>query len=107
MPMIHLEYDDTKVSKAEATSLSIAVRDIVSEATGIEDVFVYGNSAQIKIKIAPVEIFVRMSDHKVKDIDELFDVVKGQLSAWKNTTGFAPPISLTIIPMHWKFETNI
>jgi hypothetical protein len=107
MPLIRLEYDDGKVSDADILSLSKAVRDIVSTTTEIADVFVYANSAKIKVQVAPVEIFVEMSDHKIKDEDELVSVIKEQLSLWKKTSGFPAPINLTLIPMRWKVEVGI
>ena len=88
-------------------ALSRAVRDIVSEVTGITDVFVYANSAKIKVQIAPVEIFVEMSNHKITDEDTLMSGIKEKLSAWKKEKNFLTPINLTLIPMHWKVEVDI
>ena len=107
MPLIRLEYDDGKVSDTDVLALSRAVRDIVSEVTGIADVFVYANSAKIKVQIAPVEIFVEMSDHKITDEDALVAAIKDKLSGWKKNQNFPAPINLTLIPMHWKVEVNI
>lgn len=107
MPMIHIEYDNEKVSKEEIIKLSNAIQKIVSEKTNIEDVFVYGNSSELKIKIAPIEIFVRMSEHKVNNLEKLFNEIKSSLSQWKKENSFEKPINLTIIPMKWKFEVNI
>lgn len=107
MPMIHIEYDDAKVEDAEIKSLADAVQKIVSEATRIEDVFVYANSARIKVKIAPIEIFVRMSTNKITDREKLFAEIKRQLIEWKSVLGFPHPLNLTLIPMDWQFETGI
>lgn len=107
MPMINIEYDDSKVSEPEITELSEGIQKIVSEVTGIEDVFVYGNSAKVKLKVAPIEIFISMSDHKVPDLDKLFDEIRRQLENWKKQVNFKQPINLTVIPMHWKFEVGI
>ena len=107
MPLIRVEYDDSKVSKDEATILSEAIQKIVSDVTQIDDVFVYGNSAQIKIKVAPIEIFVEMSDYKIKDLDELTNSIKEALSKWKAENNYLHPINLSLIPMHWKVEVNI
>ena len=68
MPIIKIQFDDSKVKKEEVLDLSNASQKIVSEVTGIEDVFVYGNSSEIKIKIAPIEIFIEMSAIKIKDL---------------------------------------
>jgi hypothetical protein len=70
-------------------------------------VFVYANKAQIKVKIAPIEIFVEMSAHKITDLDELFSEIKSNLSEWKKTNNFSHPINLTLIPMNWKIEIGI
>jgi len=107
MPLIRLEYDDGKVSDADVLALSQAVRDIVSEVTGIPDVFVYANSAKIKVQIAPIEIFVEMSDHKITNEGALMAEIKEKLSAWKKEKNFPAPINLTLIPMHWKVEVDI
>ncbi len=107
MPLINLEYDDSVITEGEAAELSKAVRDIVSDATGIDDVFVYANTAKIKVQIAPVEIFVRMSakinDGKVN----LMEDIKTQLTAWKEESGFSHPINITIIPMNWQIAIGV
>jgi len=107
MPLIRIEYDNDKVNDDEIVALSNVIQLIVSEETGIEDVFVYANSAHIKVNIAPIEVFIQISASKVPNIDELFENIKSRLSAWKIEVDFAHPLNLTIIPMHWKFETNI
>jgi len=107
MPMINIEYDDSKVSDSDIQKLSEEIQRIVSETTGIEDVFVYSNSSHIKIKIAPIEIWVRMTAGKIKDLDELVEQVKGKLSEWKKGSNFPHPMNLTIIPMNWKVEVGI
>jgi hypothetical protein len=107
MPIIRIDFDNKKVSEKEMTALSSAAQEIVSRITGIEDVFVYANSAQIKFKIAPIEIFVEMSAQKIADADKLIADIKTELSKWKKESGFAQPINLTLIPMQWKIETGI
>jgi len=107
MPLINIEFDNSKVSEKEATDVSVAIQKIVSSVTGIEDVFVYANSAQIKIQIAPIEIFVHMSNHKIKDEEKLIADFKKELSAWKKKSKFSHPINLSLIPMHWKIEIGI
>ena len=107
MPLIRLEFDDAKVPDKEVEALSKAVRDIVSETTGIADVFVYANSAKIKVQIAPIEIFVEMSAPKITDVDALVGDIKKKLSEWKVANNFAHPINLTLIPMNWKVEIGI
>ncbi len=107
MPLIRIEYDDKKVSEKDAVKLSEAVRDIVSEVTGIEDVFVYGNSSAIKVKVAPIEIFVEMSAHKITDSDKLIGEFKTRIAEWKKKEKYPHPINLSLIPMPWKVEIGI
>lgn len=107
MPLINLEYDNIKVSDADAELLSKAVRDIVSETTHIEDVFVYANSAKIKVQIAPIEIFIQMTAKKIENEDLLVEEIKTKLKEWKSQHNFNHPINLTLIPMSWKVEVRI
>ena len=105
--MINIEFDDKKVSLKDIQSLSNAVQKIVSETTGIEDVFVYANASKIKVRIAPIEVWIRMSAHKIKDEDKLIAQFKKRLSAWKKQNRYKHPINLTLIPMKWKIEIGI
>lgn len=105
MPLIRIEYDN--ISESDIRGLSQSVRDIVSHVTGIEDVFVYANSSQIKIRVAPVEIFVEMSANKISNADELIEKIKSGISDWKKTSSFNYPINLSLIPMSWKIEIGI
>ena len=107
MPVINIEYDDEKLGKDEILTLSKAIQKIVSETTKIEDVFVYANSAKIKVKIAPIEIFVQMSAHKIKDVDKLMSEIKSKLANWKKEKRFHHLINLTLTPMNWKIEIGI
>ena len=107
MPTIRIDYDDSKLNDQEVLDLSNAVKKIVSEITGIEDTFVYANSAHIKVKVAPIEVYVQLSAGKIESIDKLFGKIKNQLSGWKKDTQFKHPINLTLMPMQWKFDINI
>jgi len=107
MPIIRIDFDNDKVKINEVRSLSEAIQKIVSEATGIEDVFVYANSSEIKVKIAPIEIFVQMSAHKIKNIDRLVSTIKLKLSEYKKAQHFKQKINFTFIPMEWKIEIGI
>lgn len=107
MPMINIEFDQNKVSDQDVKFLSEAVQKIVSETTEIEDVFVYANASRITYKIAPIEIWVRMSAWKIKSLDELTEIVKTKLSSWKKENNFKHPINLTLIPMNWKVEIDV
>lgn len=107
MPTIRIDYDDQKLDQDEILTLSESVQKIVSETTKIEDVFVYANSSQIKVKIAPIEIFVQMNAERIENVDVLFNELKSKISSWKKETSFPHPINLTLIPMHWKFDIDI
>lgn len=107
MPLIRIEYDDNQVSAEAAKTLSEFVRDLVSEVTDIKDVFVYTNSSQIKIQVAPIEIFIEMSASKIKDKEQLASDIKERLGLWKKTNVFAYPINLTLIPVDWVVEIDI
>lgn len=107
MPVIRIDFDNEKINDEEVLGLSNAIQRIVSETTKIEDVFVYANSSQIKVKVAPIEIFIQMSAHKIKDMDELVNEIKSRLSGWKKEIGFQYLINLTFIPMQWKIEIGI
>jgi hypothetical protein len=107
MPTIRIDYDNTKLNDQDILELSTAAQKIVSEITGIEDTFVYANSPHVKVKVAPIELYVQLSAGKIDDIDVLFNEIKNQLSAWKKDIQFTHPINLTLMPMQWKFEINI
>lgn len=107
MPMINIEYDSEKVEKNDMLLLCNAAQKIVSEVTKIEDVFVYCNSSQIKVRVAPIEIFVKMSDHKISDAGKLVKDIRSKLSEWKKNAGFKHKINLTLIPMKWNLELGI
>lgn len=104
MPLIKIEYDDTILEKKAINDLSLAIQQIVVQVTKIQDVFVYANTSQIKIQVAPIEIFIEMSAHKITDIDVLMSNIKDRLSIWKQENQFETPINLSIIPMNRKIE---
>ena len=107
MPLIRIEFNDAVLGDNDIQSLSLAIRDIVSEETKIADVFVYANTARIKVQIAPVEIFIEMSAHKINDLDDLFGRIKTRLTSWREASAFPQKLNLTLIPMQWKFEVGI
>lgn len=107
MPVINIKFDDNVVSNEEILILSNSIQRIVSKTTGIEDVFVYADSPKIKVKIAPIEVFIEMSAHKIKDKDKLILEIKNRLSDWKKESDFNQPINLSLIPMDWKIEIGI
>jgi hypothetical protein len=107
MPTIRINYDNKKLTDEQIMTLSEAVQKMVMNITGIEDTFVYADSPHIKVKVAPIEIYVQISAQKIKDKDALFDDIKMQIHTWKQTTNFPHPINLTLMPMEWKFDVNI
>lgn len=107
MPIVRIDFDSQKLSDADVQGLSKATQQIVSEVTGIEDVFVYANSSKISYKIAPVEVFVEMSAQMITDADELMGRIKERVIEWKKQNNFGQPINLTLIPMHWKIEVGL
>src|SRR3989344_9674500 len=98
MPMINIEYDDQKIKEKEILLLSESIQKIVSKVTNIEDVFVYANSSKIKVKIAPIEIFIQMSAHKIQDREKIVQEIKSELQTWKRKKPFNHKINLTLIP---------
>ena len=107
MPTINIEFDDKKISDEEIEALSHAMQEIVRKITKIDDVFVYANSARIKVGVAPIEVYVRITTSKIKDAKELLKEIKGRVSAWKKKDGFKHKINLTLWPVDWKFEIGI
>ncbi len=107
MPVIRLEYDDVVVNETEVQAICNTAQRVVADATGIKEVFVYCNSSHIKVKVAPIEIWVEMSDHKISDADALAKTIREGLSKWKNEINFPHLINLTLIPMNWKLELDI
>ena|SRR5882724_2362351 len=107
MPTIRIDYDDRQLKDEEILSLSEAAQKIVQKITGIEDTFVYAQSPHIKVKIAPIELYVQISAGKVKDIDALFQAIKEEVMVWKKESSFRHSINLTLMPMQWKFEVGL
>ena len=107
MPLIRIEYDNNEVTSVTITELSNAIQKIVSEVTNIEDVFVYANSSEIRVQVAPIEIFVEMSAHKIEDVDKLTQDIVARIKEWKQANNFNHPINFTLIPMQWKIEIGI
>lgn len=105
MPMIKVKFDDVVVSDEKIVELSKALQKIVREATEIPEVFVYADSPKIKIDVAPIEVFIEMSASKVQDKEELFKIIHSSLVTWKNEQNFNFPITITLIPVDWKFDS--
>lgn len=107
MPIIRIDFDKKQVPTEEVERLSQAIRNIVSEVTTIEDVFVYANSPEIIVKAAPIEVFVEMSAHKIKDLDALTAEFVSRLKEWKVKNDFQTSVNFSVIPMPWKIEIGI
>ena len=105
--MINIKFDDREVKDDKIVELARAIIKIVQEATEIPEVFVYADSPRIKIGVAPIEIFIEMSDSKIADKDVLFEKIRNKLVDWKKSSGFQYPVTITLIPMNWKFEVGI
>ena len=107
MPVIRIEYDPAVVTDFRARALCKAAQSAVIEATGIPETFVYGNASEIRIDIAPVEIWVEVSAHKVPDPAKTAQDIRVKLEAWKKAENFGANINLTLIPMQWQLELDI
>ena len=107
MPVVHIEYDNKKINEKSALELSKEAHEIISSITGIEDVPVYTNSSQITVEISPIEIFIQLSGHKIKDRDKLTADLKEGFIKWRKDNNFSHPINMTLIPMDWKIEIGI
>lgn len=107
MPVVSIEFDSKVVSKEEVQKLADASHEIISRITEIEDVPVYANSSDITAKIGPIEIFVKLSAHKIKDLDKLSADISNGLSLWKKEQNFTHPINMSVIPMNWKIIIGI
>ena len=106
MPVIYIEFDNSKVQEKEILLLSKSMQKIVS-GLGFEDVPVYANNSKIKVKVHPIEIFVQVSAHKVPNPDKTMKALSSALSAWKKKSSFKSPINLSLIPMKWRIEKGI
>lgn len=107
MPVVTIEFDKSIVSEQDMRKLVTASHELVSKVTNIEDVPVYAHSAEYTAAIAPVEIFIRLSAHKVEDAQELTAKLRAAYTDWKATQNFSHPINMTFIPMQWNIEIGI
>lgn len=107
MPLITIEYDEDILKKDEVRELSHFTRELVSRVTQIEDVFVYAQSSPIRINVAPVEIFVRLSKKCLGDPEHLLSQMTGELGMWRVDKKFPCKLNLTLIPMDWVVSIGI
>lgn len=66
------------------------------DASKINEVFVYVDSAEITYLANPIEIFVEMSAHKIENLDVLFKEVRDSLKTWKKEKSTIPRQSLEV-----------
>jgi hypothetical protein len=107
MPCIWIEYDDSVVDRDEAAALCRASKEAIVAVYGKDDVYAWGNSANVRTEVDPVEIFVQLKADLVDDLDRWSSAVSDELRTWKAKSGFPHPINLTISPQHWKVALGI
>jgi hypothetical protein len=107
MPVINIDYNDASVSENDVQALSEALQKIVSDATHIDDVNVYANTAHIKVNVLPIEVFIRMSAGIINDEAALLEDIRTHLADWKSTHTYPHPINIYLIPMHWQVASDI
>lgn len=107
MPVVTIEFDKDVVNESDIQRLVDASHKIVSDVTKIEDVPVYAHSAEYRAEIAPIEIFIRLSAHKITDAEALTKELRMAFSEWKQNENFSHIINMTLIPMQWNIEIGI
>ncbi len=107
MPVVNIEFDNSKVSKKEIDALANAAYDVIHAVTKIDDIPVYANTAKVRVKAAPIEIWMQISDFKVKNEEEMFSDLKKGFHNWKVKAKFKHKINFTLIPIHWKVEVDV
>ena len=107
MPVVTIEFDKDVVNETDIQKLVDASHEIVSDVTKIEDVPVYAHSSDYTAEIAPIEIFIRLSAHKITDAEALAQELRTAFSDWKLTENYPHSINMTLIPMQWNIETGI
>ena len=107
MPTIVIKFDDRVVSDKEVTELGQATIKIAQKITGIQDSFVYADSAHIKINVAPIGLYIYLSETHIPDLNKLYSEFKAAIIEWKRKSVFTQPINFTLVPMRWKFEVGL
>lgn len=105
--IIRIEYDNKTIAEEDAERLSIAIQQIVADASDIKGIFVYANSAHIKVNVAPIEIFIEVNGGKVANGSELADKIAGKITMWKQDAHFTYPINLTVTPATWHLRLGL
>ena len=106
MLVIHIDYNET-VDTESVKKLVSAMHTIVSESTAIQEAPVYARKAPFQSYTAPIEIFIEIDSHTVKDSNALVANIKARIQKWKKVHAFQYPINLSLIPTKWKTEIGI
>jgi hypothetical protein len=109
MPVIKLEFDDSIVNTDTTKEFCEAIRRIVVDSTGLpeNEICLYGNNSQIKINVAPIQVWLEISDYKVSDVDKLANDIRDQIVEWKDKTKFAHQIKFMLVPKNQKIVEPI
>lgn len=107
MPEINVKYDEKKVSQEEIQLFCENIYQITLNTKAFKEVFLYANSSQISINIAPIEVIISTGAHVMNKDKEIISKIKLGLQEFKEKTEFKHPINLTLIPMVWETEFNI
>ena len=99
MPVIHIEYDKSVLLESDVQLLCKGAHEVTVQVTGVADVPVYANSSHATYAIAPIEIFIRLSDHKITDKIALSNELKMAAIKWKADNNFSHNINMSLIPM--------
>jgi hypothetical protein len=110
MPTIQILFDDSVVSEEQVLQLGNALRDIALGADNLHDVsfaFAYGESPKIKIGLAPLEVYIKITRWKITDEKALSAEFREKLTAWKQEVHYPHPVNILLMPMDWLIEDNI
>lgn len=105
--MITICYDADTVSVEDSTILSKGVRDLVAAVIGDSDVFVYADSAVVRVDVAPIEIFVQLNAANEPDSELVNKQLAARLAEWKSRSNFPHVINLNIMPVAWHSTIGI
>jgi hypothetical protein len=109
MPVIKLEFDDSIVNTDTAKDFCEAIRRMVIDSTGLpeNEICLYGNSSLVTINVAPIQVWLEISDYKVSNVDKLANDIRDQIVKWKNDAEFAHQIKFMLVPKNQKIVEPI
>lgn len=110
MPTIQILFDDSVVKQSEVLELGSALREICLGAKNLQNVtfaFAYGENPKIKVGLAPLEVYVKITRPKIINEQKLAGELRDKLSAWKKQANFNHPINILLMPMDWLVEDSI